>query len=95
MTATVDQTDPTTLSALELLKRWAGIHGPDPRIERGNCRRGTLGLCRLTTYHRHQQAGRRATPRAGREDRADGRPHETVGVTTGWSANAPPALPSA
>jgi hypothetical protein len=48
-----------SLSAEELPKRWAGIHGPDPRTERRNRRRGTLG------------------------------------VTTVWSANAPPALPSA
>jgi hypothetical protein len=32
-----------SLSAEELLKRWAGIHGPDPRTECRNRRRGTLG----------------------------------------------------
>jgi hypothetical protein len=39
-----------SLSAEELLKCWAAIHGPDPRTERRNRRRGTLGLYRLPTW---------------------------------------------
>ncbi len=92
---TAHQTELPHLSALELLTRWAAIHGPDPRAQPGNRRGGTLGLYGLPTYWRHHEAGRRAAPSSRRPDRADGRPHETVGVTTAWSANAPPALPGA
>jgi hypothetical protein len=94
MSAGVDQRELPPLSASELLKCWAGIHGPDPRTERRN-RRGTLGLYRLPTYRRHHEALRRTGLSARCNDRADGGPHDMVGVTTVWSANAPPALPSA
>jgi hypothetical protein len=95
MSAGVDQRELPSLSALELLKCWAGIHGPDPRTERRNRRRGTLGLYGLPTYRRHHEARRRTALNARCKDRADGGPHDMVGVTTVWSANAPPALPSA
>jgi hypothetical protein len=95
MSAHVDQLELPPLSALGLLKRWAAIHGPDPRTERRNRRRGTLGLYRLPTYRCHHETGRRTAPSARCADRADGGPHDRAGVMTVWSANAPPALPSA
>jgi hypothetical protein len=95
MRGRVDQLELAPLSALGLLTGWAGVRGPDLRAEGTNRRRGTLGLYGLPTYRRHQEAGRRTAPSARRADRADGRPHNTAGVMTVWSANAPPALPSA
>jgi hypothetical protein len=95
MSGNVDQLEIAPLSALALLRGWAGIRGPDPRTERANCRRGTLGLYGLPTYRRHHEAGRRIAPSARCADRADGRPHNMVGVMTVWSAIAPPAPPSA
>ncbi len=95
MTAHVDQLGLSPPSALELLKRWAAVHGPDPCTERRDRCRGTLGLYRLPTYRRQHEAGRRTAPSARFADRADGGPHDLAGVMTAWSANAPPALPSA
>lgn len=95
MSARVDRLELAPLSALGLLRGWAGIHGPDPRTERTNRRRGTLGVYGLPTYRRHHETGRRTAPSARCADRADGCPHNTAGVMTVWSANAPPALPSA
>jgi hypothetical protein len=94
MTAHVDPLELPPLSALELLNRWAAIHGPDPRTEAGNRSRGTLGLYRLPTCHRHHEAGRRTAASTRRKGNPDGRPQDT-GVTTAWWANAPPAPPSA
>jgi hypothetical protein len=93
MSAHVDQLPP--LSALELLKHWAGIRGPNSRTERRNRGRGTLGLYRLPTYRSHQKAGRTTAQHARYGDRTDGVPRDTIGVATVWSANAPPAPPSA
>jgi len=95
MSLNVDNLEFQPLSALELLRCWAGIKGPDPHTERRNRRGGTLGLYRRRTYRRHQHAGRLTAPSARCEDRADGGPHDAVGMATVWSANAPPALASA
>lgn len=95
MSVEVDHREMLPLSALDMLRCWAGIHGPDPRTDRRDRRRGTLGLHRLRTYRRHHDARRRAAPGARSEDRVGGDPHDMVGVTTVWSANAPPGLPSA
>jgi hypothetical protein len=95
MSARVEHPGLAPLSALELLTRWAAIHGPDPRTERRDRRRGTLGLCRLPTYRRQDEAGRRTAPSARSAERADGRPRDVAGVMSAWAANAPPALPSA
>jgi len=95
MTARIDRNELSPPSALEMLRRWASIHGPDPRTKRGNSRRGTLGLYRLPTYRRHDETGRSTAPSNRYNDRANAGPHDAVGVTTIWSANAPPGLPSA
>ena len=95
MSAHLDHLEQPHVSALELLERWAGICGPDPRTERRNTRRGTLGLCRRPIYRRHHKARRRTAPAATCVARADRGLRDTIGVTTVWSANAPPALPSA
>ncbi len=95
MSAHVDQTEQPHVSALELLERWASIRGPDPRTERRNRRCGTLGLHQRPTYRRHHEARREAAPAARCVGRANRGLRDTIGVTTVWSANAPPALPSA
>jgi len=95
MSAAADPHELSPPSALEMLRCWATIHGPDPRTKHRNRRRGTLGLYRLPTYRRHDETGRSTAPSARYEDRANAGPHDAVGVTTIWSANAPAGLPSA
>ncbi len=80
------------LTAARLLGAWANVPGPDLSDPCSSYRRPTgLALRGTPTYRRHRAARGRPAFRPGALDRGDAAPHETAGLTTVWSANAPPA----
>lgn len=80
------------LTAGNLLGAWSNVPGPDLRDPHSSYRRpGGLALRGTPIYRRHRTACRRAITRPGAPHRGDAAPHETAGLNTVWSANAPPA----
>jgi hypothetical protein len=90
-----DHFETSPLSALELLQRWSSINGPDLGSTAAFVLPGTLALRRQPIHSRYRKARRTSARLPRHAATLDGSPHESVGVTTVWSANAPPALASA
>jgi hypothetical protein len=83
--------EPLPLTAANLLGAWGDIPGPDLSQPRSPYRRpGQLALRRTPTHDRHRAARGCYAPRPTTL-RGGAAPHETAGLNTVWSANAPPA----
>lgn len=84
-------------TALELLKAWGTVPGPDLRDPGSVFARRPLAVRGGMRVHRRARAARRAAacrpPATACAD--DATPRESAGAITVWSANAPPTPPSA
>lgn len=78
-----------SLTAVELLMVFGSVPGPDLRDPRSTHRPRRLARWGQATYKRDRAARRQPVPSLPTV-RTDAVPHDTVGLTTVWAANAPP-----
>lgn len=78
-----------SLTAIELLTVFGSVPGPDLRDPRSTHRPGRLARWGRPTHERERAARRQPVPPLPTV-RTDAVPHDTVGLTTVWAANAPP-----
>jgi hypothetical protein len=76
------------LTAVELLMVFGPVRGPDLRDPRSTHRPRRLARWGHPTHER-ERAARRGTVPSLPTIRTDAVPHDTVGLTTVWAANAP------
>lgn len=79
------------LTASQLLARFAGVRGPDLRDPASVRKPRPLASWGLPTYTRWRKARHASTSGRPTAVKAVGTPQLAIGVTTAWSANAPPA----
>lgn len=83
------------LTASDLLASFAGVRGPDLRDPASVHKRRPLASWGHPTHTRWRNARRESIPAWPAAVQPDGAPNLAIGVTTAWSANAPPAQPGA
>ena len=79
------------LTAIELLMVFGSVRGPALSDPRSAYRPRRLARWGHPTHERERAARRRPVPPL-QTVRTDAVPHDTVGLTTVWAANAPPHL---
>jgi hypothetical protein len=94
-TITTSCADP--LTALELLRAWGTVPGPDLADPRSVFERRPLAARGGMRVHHKARTGRRAAEcrPSATACADDAKPHNSAGAITVWSANAPPVPPSA
>ena len=83
------------LTASQLLARFAGVGGPDLHDPASVHQRRPLASWGLPTFARWRKLRRESSSGRPASIVAVGAPKLAIGVTTAWSANAPPAQPGA